>query len=212
MKLHSQPPSTVVLVGSWNTSILFNPKWLSKYVFDGQTEYEIQLPVDNISRSQGRRIKCKGNSLTIELLPGRLNLIPNEITEASLYELQEITQRICDTLIHTPVCAFGINFSFISERELFPKMENLSIIPKEVFGEEIVVEKTLVSYKLKIEGIITNIQIDRKNENESMCFINFHHDITELSETKRLLDKHDLIFYFHKAQEISEKVTQYVNK
>src|SRR5262245_11024869 len=96
----------IVIAGAWNSAI-FAPAWVAGRLTASQ-EIGLELTLNNPALAP--RLSFDG--VLLRVLPDKLVIHPQEISEASLKRMQEVADRILGDLPHTPVQAVGVNFRF----------------------------------------------------------------------------------------------------
>lgn len=101
--------------GAWNPRI-FTPEWLIRHIFaEGQepdpgTQIKVEFPLQS---GQPYRYSMAG----IRIIPSlsRVVLAPLDHADATLMTLERAAIALLNTLSHTPISAFGLNFRFVEE-------------------------------------------------------------------------------------------------
>jgi hypothetical protein len=95
----------VVLSGHWN-SMIFSPPWVNENVFNREeSELLVTFP-------QGLSTVYRHRQVILEIVPGRLVVRPREPNDRCLRRAEEMALAVLDVLVHTPMMAVGINFTF----------------------------------------------------------------------------------------------------
>ncbi len=202
MKLdHSS--STLVIVGGWNAHI-FNPNWISRYLFDGKKE---KLKVDILSELPygfnpeyaSQRVSSK--EVRIQLQGNKLSLSPMENKDKYFKRIEEIALLLADYLPHTPVSGFGVNFVF-TENKVSEDLKNI-IRPKDLgkiesFGASLIGQQYTRS--LEFNNITLNFTIELKDKKVTYK-LNFHTEISDLVEFKTKISETSVLALKEKAVE-----------
>ncbi len=170
---------TIVVSGLWNVRI-FTPQWVAKNAFQAneiETEIRFGAAVPSLFEPVSLRYR-HGN---LSLLPSHDRLIIGMTSAAhdALEQGEAVILRIVGSLPHTPVNAFGINFSYIEEDpsaknvEIF-KLSDAGILPYEV-------EQTEVIRRLKLDDGVLNLKHTFDQKVVRLDF-NFHHEASAGSE------------------------------
>lgn len=114
MKLDLRLP-TLVLSGAWNPEI-FTPPWMLKHLYGYEEGVEVKavqalVASDNEPPKKITYIDQIGISVT----KGRLDLFANVFEQADMTRLESVAKKVVSTLLHTPMGALGVNFSFTEE-------------------------------------------------------------------------------------------------
>ena len=202
MKLdHSS--SALVIVGGWNAHI-FNPEWISRYLFDGKKE---KLKVDILAElSHGfnpqfvsQRVSSK--EVRIQLQGNKLSLRPIENKDKYFKRIEEIALLLADYLPHTPVSGFDMNFVF-TENKVSEDLKNI-IRPKDLskieeFGASLIGQHYTRS--LELDSMILNFTIELKDKRITLK-LNFHTDIRDLAQFKTKISETSVLTMKEKAVE-----------
>ena len=101
--------STIVIVGTWNKAI-FTPEWIKENILSDIEYFNINVPFPTNNNS----LKFSTDSYSFCVIGDRLVfeiIKPYELTYLSVIKNLRTILRL---LLHTPVFAFGVNFSFES--------------------------------------------------------------------------------------------------
>ena len=101
--------NAIVIVGLWNKYI-FNQEWVAKNLFP-KKELKVEIPL-NPNASQ----RISTEDIRIFIIGNQLNLSPINVNTEVLNNIQEISFKIADYLLHTPVTAFGVNFLYEEDK------------------------------------------------------------------------------------------------
>jgi hypothetical protein len=106
--LYQPEPINIVIVGAWNYAI-FNPQWVSKYLFDGN-EINAEVAVNT-----GYSYKISYKDIIFFVIENKLIITAKKPNDEVLTEMETLAYKIADFLPHTPVQAFGFNLKIKSE-------------------------------------------------------------------------------------------------
>jgi len=135
----------LIILGGWNPRI-FTPEWLLRHVYEvgeadiERTQVKVEFPLE-----PGRPYRYSASGIRITTSLSRVMFEPLDSGEATLQLMERAAIALLNTLPHTPVSAFGINFKFVDEH---PEKDVVALFPTDdigalaVIGDE-VTEQTL---------------------------------------------------------------------
>ena len=103
---------SIVITGQWNPHI-FSADWVAKNLLE-QDEGEIQIQV-GFSRGFPVRLRLITDRFTLVPAQDRILFHPSTGTMENLNALESVALKTLDTLPHTPVTGYGINFHFYDD-------------------------------------------------------------------------------------------------
>jgi len=186
MNLNFRKP-VFIIPGAWNQAILQRPEWLARWVYgyaEGNRVETLQVYEDNPVTHLARLIQYI-EDIGILVEPGRLSLFVNvtDNIEHIFESLEEKVINIVNTLQHTPISGYGVNFSFEIQSPsdtLLGVFDTTDNIKKK--GYNVKGEKITVSMKFE-EGVILNL--GKENiEGRVMLDFNYHHEKFDLEKFK----------------------------
>lgn len=177
--------NTIVIVGNWNSAI-FNPEWVSKYLLPDE-KLNIEFPLQNIGS-----IRISTNELRIFTLGNKLNFSILKKSNDVFFKIAELTIKTAELLIHTPVNAFGINFTF--EHESNDELEDtIKVNDKEQLElEDYKIIQTEIKRTFQKDDCKLNIRI-LKNKEKFIFDFNYHYEIKDLIEFKDKFDPENIL-------------------
>lgn len=186
----------LVIAGGWNFHI-FSPEWIGKYILPGE-KLEVLYPVNNANASP----KVTSENVEIFVSENKLQIEPIKKDDASFTLVQDIILKLVDYLPHTPVTAFGINFTF--EESITDDLQKLFLLSdSEKWKNKIVDVDSFLSrreFQLK-NGNKLNFTIQTKDKKIIFDF-NFHFKIIDLVEFKSTIDDNTILNLKNDAIEI----------
>lgn len=158
---------TVILVGLWNTRLL-NIKWI------GDTLFPAQEVTGEFAMVPGQPDRFTAED--VRILPGedRLVVAPVRFSDDLFARVEEKAIRILQMLQHTPLRAFGINFTFnVIEPmavidAMFATVEHDPLVQR--LGDTI---KTVVQRTFAYGDGVVNIGVIREDDERRIAF-NYH--------------------------------------
>lgn len=190
------PPSTLVIVGGWNANIILNPQWLKKYLFPEQDQIKIGL-----NPSSAQPIIVSTDGLHITLGGNKLGFAPSSQSIEALDAIEQVAKKIADYLPHTPVTAFGINFSREEDHTtVAPFLETrLKSFIGLRYGQA---RECSVKVSFTVDKSILRFTVRQDAAGKSFVDFNFHHQIQSLSDFKGIVSEFGIPHYKSKAESI----------
>lgn len=184
---------TIVVVGSWNNSILSNPTWMARHAFGLEMGMEIEGKHHVSIDSNGlKREVFEFDHLVWSVQGNRLEFFSRDPDDDE--KICATLSRLAECLPHTPVAAIGANFSFAnstpSEEDLnkirnydefsdIGKIQSVSTVDSVELPRE-VNPKRDCDYA---ESVI--MKIERKTDLVVLDYsFNFHTDLGSISDLK----------------------------
>ena len=111
MKLDLTKP-VVIFVGAWNPAI-FKPEWIAHYLFGN--EEAVEVPVTQVEQKTplGKKEILFIDNVGISASKNRVEIYINDKNEGTITKAENAAINLINTLQHTPIGAFGINFYII---------------------------------------------------------------------------------------------------
>lgn len=177
----------LIIAGGWNFNI-FTPDWIGKYIVPGDT-LTVLYPVNNANASP----KITSDKVEILVAENKLQIEPLTKDDENFNLVQDLAMKLVDYLPHTPVTAYGINFTF--QEDITEEFEKIFLLnDSEKWKDEIVDVESFAcrrEFRLK-NGNKLNFTV-RTNEGKIMFDFNFHFDITDLVEFKSLVSDNSVL-------------------
>ncbi|WP_288925528.1 hypothetical protein [uncultured Maritimibacter sp.] len=181
----------IVALGAWNAQILTDGNWLARYVLELEEGAEVEAQLVGVGNDQGiQKQVLVLDDFGIACDRGRLEIFETERSADG--RIEEVLEKICDLLPHTPVSAVGVNRDFFMEEEV---AGFLGLIETEElfddFGEaksyhRVDTLKVSENHRLNFNsdtGAECQIKIDRRTDFTSANVnMNFHQDLSGLDE------------------------------
>ncbi len=198
-----QDSLSVIAVGGWNTQI-FSPDWLKNNLCDDpECEIEIAVPVNNPAALP----RLSFEDIHVFLNPSRLELKPQSQTIEQFSKCLDILKKTLETLKHTPVTSFGINFAFVSNEDHDEVIQKFLLTDNGLFdSEKNTLKKTVIQRAFEQQdGSVLNLAVSIEDENVVISF-NYHNDVNNAEScVEKLVD--DLISsYYTNSVSILEDV------
>ncbi len=187
--------NAVVIVGFWNRYI-FNKEWVAEKLFP-KKDLTVEIPLD-----PGASQRISTNDIRIFIVGNQLNLLPINTNNTVLNDIQEISFKIADYFPHTPVTAFGVNFSY--EEDKAKVLDNVLDLTdkKSIDDSNYKLRSTTFKHSFSdIEESILNLAVSAVDSKIRFDF-NFHYNIKALFEIKEKFTSHSII----KLKNTSEKI------
>jgi hypothetical protein len=163
---------TVVIPGAWNSRI-FSPEWMVKNLFEGAEKVQIE-----ISFEPGN-VKIRLSTANLVLIPADNKFIigVKSTEDENLQKAEKVAQNLLNTLPHTPITGFGINFGF-EEHNPSEELNSLFVLHDltkiGTFGGR--VSSSEITRKLIIDTNIINVKHSLDEEGHFGIHLNFHND------------------------------------
>lgn len=149
---------SIVTTGQWNPHI-FSAEWVTKNLLE-QDEGEIQIQV-GFSRGFPVQLRLITERFTLVPAQDRIVFHPSTGSMKNLNALEAVALKTLDTLPHTPVTGYGINFHFYDDlcgdfdhnvfnADDYAKFGNLEFetLERKVFRKVKIDEKTILNLTL----------------------------------------------------------------
>ncbi len=113
MKLDLRRP-ILVLAGAWNPAI-FQPGWIARHVFGIPVGDELEFTVVQMAGDEQQRQALYAQDVGISVSLRRLEVFATDASKSAFHAVEGVVVKIFDLLPHTPISAYGVNFSLIEE-------------------------------------------------------------------------------------------------
>ena len=180
MKLDLRRP-TLVITGAWNPPI-FQPPWAAKHLF-GVPEGD-QIRVNQMIRvgpSEPLAVSYI-DDVGYRVAQSRVEIYVNAMERRFIRNCEEVCVRLLESLPHTPIRAFGVNFFFVEDDPSDLLLDSLQVT------DSLAEEYQILSQELKASIPIDNdceLNLTRQPSGSSVVFnFNFHHE--NFSELNRV--------------------------
>lgn len=188
---------TLVIIGAWNEAILSRPEWLGRYAYD----YEEGAPVEALQVYEENpvthltRLIQYIEDIGFFVERGRLSIFLNvdHNFENIFTSLEEKVIRVVDTLHHTPIGGYGVNFSFevpSPSEDLLGSFETADNIKKKYAVKG---EKHSLALEL-VENVTLNLIKENLKDRVILDF-NYHHEKLEFQNFKEKINGTVFKFY-----------------
>lgn len=197
MKLDLRRP-TLVITGAWNPPI-FQPPWAAKYLF-GVPEGD-QIRVNQMIRvgpSESLAVSYIGD-VGYRVSQSRVEIYLNSMERRIVEECENVCVRLIESLPHTPIRAFGVNFFVVEEDPSDLLLDSLQVT------DNLAQQYPILSQELKASIPIDNnceLNLGRQLDGGSVVFnFNFHHEnFTEINRGDTVMGSVDR--YYRIAREV----------
>ena len=178
----------LVIVGDWNRAI-FTPNWVSKYIFEPDTDIHIEIPTSNITNSS---FKYNALGISFNISERRLQFFVSEQKNELFQLVGEKALTICRLLPHTPVSAFGINHIFKCSSE------ELDFSTFDMADESKFIDYTIksVRHQRRIQvdtNCILTLDYGKVGSNDIDFNFNYNFDINSLDDFLSLFDPNNIV-------------------
>ena len=205
MKFQAQR-QVLVIVGGWNPHIVINPEWVKKYLFPEVQSFTTDLMMD----MDRQPIPCiTAGNIQISMSNNRLCFASGNTEESDYEAIQTVACKLADYLPHTPVSAYGVNFSFLVESKVSSFMNKDVPLTKALApdGGGIIEEQTRCSIAYQ-QAILTVAAKEKPMAAGAGMAIelefNYHHLISNISQLKAGFATATISDYRKHAQGIAE--------
>lgn len=170
-----------VFRGAWNPAI-FQPPWLAKYLFDIESGQEVEAIEMTVLTPVSQKITYI-NDIGITASNNGVDIFANGMDEQTLAKAETVAIRLLETLSHTPIGGFGVNF-FFTENE--PSDDLLDCLhTKDSIDKHFKILKQEFSAAIAIDSVILNFSRKPTDSNVQFDF-NYHHSQQNFDARKEL--------------------------
>ena len=184
--------NTLIIPGFWNNAI-FTPEWFSKFIESNKT-LNVEFPV-HISGS----VRISTDELRFFALDNKLIFTIINPNDDVFRKIETIALKVADYLPHTPVSAFGLNYTFESNLtdgelgKIFEFQENEIMA---INGYKLV--NTNINRSFLKDNHTLNLKVI--NQGDKVRFeLNFHFEINSLVKFKELFTTDIMLEYKDQA-------------
>jgi hypothetical protein len=210
MELELRRPYFVIL-GNWNPAI-FQPGWVGEYVFGIAPGQDFTFMLSQQIRQEvveQEVLEAKSptvlyhSQVGISCLSNRLEIYINDLKDETLSLAEQATIRVLDTLSHTPIGPYGINFQFNDAdpeaeiSDLIETKENLTHV-KPVLSRDF---RTRMSFNDQCDLNFKRVLNDAGLE----LNFNFHHTPRSIAQLKDEIPGHYKKYYELLIESFGEK-------
>jgi hypothetical protein len=168
----------LIFAGSFNPAI-FSAPWMARSLFGVPEGEEVEV-TSVLDLGEGPPPRHYIQKVGVLVQSQRLAIYPDEMTEEVIGRAETAFSAVAETLPHTPVAAFGINFQF-DQLAVTAELVD-SVMPRdglEALGQ---INSTEVGSNIAV-GERDQLNISRQLSGESVgVSFNFHYPITGLQE------------------------------
>ena len=205
----------VVLVGSFNTQILRDPKWIKQFLIPDSKQENLEFKLNLEMLSEEITSSVEIDDIKFEVKKGRFSITPKKLNSDSFRKVYKIISNISKNIPHTPIIAYGINFSFLetSNKSYLLTPNNSILLDCDNKNTELELKQIYPSDDCLISFTISERKIRTKRYEEKLKF-NFHVQIknnpTEALNNlvqSKLIEKYlsvaqkHINYIFHKTKE-----------
>ena len=162
-----------VFRGAWNPAI-FQPPWLAKNLFDIESGQEIEAIDMTVLTPAPKQIIYIEN-IGISASNDGVEIFVNDFDDQTIEKAERTAIRLLETLPHTPLGGFGVNFSF-TEKE--PSDELLDCLhTKDSIDKQFKILKQEFSAAIEIDSVILNFTRQPTDTDVQFDFNYLHNQI-----------------------------------
>lgn len=184
--------NTLVLVGAWNPAIL-SPNWIAREVMgfaaDRNFDVNVEFPFGKIAAGQPVRMSFEG--ITVLAAPDKLMFFLSD--GGQVQKSIGTAAAILRLLPHTPITAFGFNFSFLAEKPSQKLLDTFGDNDSSQAFED--PDATLVTQgwkqTVKTNNHLVNVSATLNQEAVTLD-INVHFEVTSATAASELLEQAEL--------------------
>ncbi len=189
----------VVLLGAWNPAI-FTPEWIAHFLFEYKDGDNVTIGMIQEVAS-GEHIIFIDN-IGISASTNRLKFFVWE--ENDIEKLPSVITKLYETLPHTPLGDFGVNYKFTVESP------NISIVESLETSEFLDMEFAILRQEIKTqlgrdESSVINLQ-RIFDGNDFELDLNFHFSVTNAGEILELVNAGICATCLAEAKKLIEKI------
>lgn len=195
-----QDSFSIVIVGSWNHRI-FSENWVAENLAkDAGSKVSLAFPIGD----PGAPNRLEFENILMFASPGNIRLTPKEQTLEGLNYCREIAVRILETLSHTPISAFGVNFQFQEDEEIEKIWEISGVAP--LFETKADLEMPLSGLSLSRQfSLSARVQLNHKisgssEEGAAIFEFNYHHGNEDAKSAFDILSTDVVTQYYNNAK------------
>ena len=188
--------NSLIINGLWNPNI-FTQEWVGKYLLP-QEELHSEFPLNLIGIGSP---KVSNKSVSIFVIANKLFFTALNTKTDTYNKIQSLAMKVADYLPHTPVNAYGTNFSV--ECQLSEIKKNLLSFPdaKIILEHGYLLKNTDFKHLIDIEDSVLTLSVSPKKESVVFDF-NYHYIIDDLIDFKGKIFNHQIF----RLKDISEKL------
>jgi len=172
---------TVVIQGFWNPAVL-QPPWVAVNLFEYPSGEAIQI---SIARSQSKVSKevfiIDGIGFYVD--NSRVEIYLTNYSENLINKAEEIVLKLLNTLSHTPLGGYGINFIFTEDNIEESLVDAMST--NESINSHYQIIQQVFSTHIKFPDCILKLTRTISDENVTFDF-NYHHEALDLDNKETL--------------------------
>ncbi|MBX3176580.1 MAG: hypothetical protein KF886_04410 [Candidatus Hydrogenedentes bacterium] len=198
---------SIVITGQWNPHI-FSAEWVAKNLIE-KDESDIKIQV-GFSRGFPVRLRMITERFTLVPAQDRIVFHPAAGNEEDLKILEDVALKTLETLPHTPVTGYGVNFHFLDDSsggfdhslfnaddyEKYSKFD-CETLDRKIFRKIKIDDQTILNLTL---ALIEDVKVD--------IDMNFHRSISANDRPDELKEKlsGSIISRYEKGLELLKKV------
>lgn len=162
--------ASIVSVGSWNPRI-FTPSWVSANVF-AMPEGESM----NISLNEKQmNLAYTWKDILLLIVDRGIEMKSDKVSMETLQSMEEIYNRLSQTLPYTPLTAVGFNLNLILTKDEYEKTTMAGLITQQTVD---IYKSQSQSFVAEKDGAIRSFDIRKQNDSvEIRC--NFHYNMPQ---------------------------------
>ncbi len=181
MQLNLTHPSFVI-VGAWNPAI-FTPPWVARNILGMPEGTQVKVAqISEVIDYQERPTVTYIGDFGYLVFPNKVNFYLNtDDFENSLEDFEKKIIKVLETLSHTPVSAFGVNFNFIIDEETDELNESFESSDKIRTQRKILNEQSTLTLDSG-DDVVLNFKKSTE-EDKIIIDFNYHHSNFEMNKT-----------------------------
>lgn len=186
----------LVIVGGWNPIIILNTNWLKRFVLPDENSFKVKVEIN----AGGTTTRVEAGDVQLALVGSRLLLSPiarsgvidGKDTVKVLGKLGDMAVCFSDTLPHTPVAAYGVNFG-MQVVDAKKGVTDISSLAGALFGGAEGVGGVNLQLAAPIKHGTMNVTVVESVVEASRVLTqldyNFHREIGDLAALKEMISK-----------------------
>ncbi len=170
---------SILIAGNWNPAII-QPTWLAKNLFGAENREECPVVME-FSPTPGMPPRFEIEGIKFVPTPGNLTILCPDESKELLVKGQDLAITLLETLVHTPIIAFGQNFKYLEENpspKLLADFGNLEPINTFLGEYESELSKKIL-HSIKLENCVLNYSRNLIiDSNQVELDFNYHYNVT----------------------------------
>lgn len=174
----------IVLAGHWNIAI-FRPDWVRLNVLKRWKNVELAIQIEPPDLVQNYKVR----SLTLTVSANRLIITPLDFSDERLVISEHLASRCLNMLPHTPLTAFGVNFSFLTQNPTKSALKRMGLVPRKEWNDKNAEVRAIRrTESVYLDSRLCNATYEYiEKSNELSYSFNWHHEVNNPKEAKEQL-------------------------